>query len=172
VPVAVELYFNHEADAAVRRIWTDLDSSGVASLGSVPAASYRPHVSLAAAQHVDAETLGTRLAGLQWTHLFLPLTHLGFFLSPGSVAFLGVLPSTSLLTLHSEAAAMTMEHADGYWPHYLPGTWVAHCTLAMGFTDVERVAAVLRLHELPIEAEAVEGHLVDVSTGLSVAQFF
>ncbi len=50
---SVELLFDSETDAAVRRIWDDLADSGVRSLAASTSPSNRPHVTLAVAEHMD-----------------------------------------------------------------------------------------------------------------------
>ena len=50
---SVELLFDAEADAAVRRLWDDLTDAGVRSLASSTSPSNRPHLTLTVAEHMD-----------------------------------------------------------------------------------------------------------------------
>src|SRR5688572_22383236 len=107
MPFAVELYLDAAAQDRVREIWAALDDVGVPSLASSPGASYRPHVSLAAFDHVvierAAEQLLPAMAGC--VGMALQLASLGFFMPEPAVAFLGVVPTERLLASHRQVFA-------------------------------------------------------------------
>ena len=75
-------------------------------------------------------------------------------------------PVGDLLDLHAAAGAVLRDHRIDQWPHYLPGTWVPHCTLGMGLTPPQRAGAVERLSGFePFEAQVLEIGITDTSTG-------
>jgi hypothetical protein len=63
------------------------------------------------------------------------LEPLGFFLTRDSPAFLGVVPTAPLLSLHHAICQAVGSVAGGLWPHYRTGTRLPHCTLAMHVAD-------------------------------------
>jgi len=52
--------------------------------------------------------------------------------------FLGVPVTTELLAFHADIHAALAGQPVDHWPHYLPGTWVPHCTLAKDWTAKPR----------------------------------
>ena len=50
---SVELLFDADSDAAVRRMWDDLTDAGVRSPASSKSSSNRPHVTLSVAEDMD-----------------------------------------------------------------------------------------------------------------------
>ena len=99
---SVELVFDADTEAAVRRIWDDLTDAGVRSLASSTSPSNRPHVTLAVAEHMD-DAVDDALRPLLRL-LPLPCTigaPMVFGRGPFTLVRL-VMPSTELLALHAE----------------------------------------------------------------------
>jgi len=169
---ALEIYFDAESEDRVESIWASIDAAGGRSLGSVPGTEYRPHVSLAVFEEGDRRETSGALSRILEPCLGMPLTlaSLGFFLSPGAVAFLGVTPTEHLLDVHrrvhTELAALT----TASWSLYEPGNYVPHCTLAMGFDNLTPIVNAIAADQLPVHAVAREAHLVEISRGRSVAR--
>jgi 2'-5' RNA ligase len=170
--LAVELYLDPDSEQRVRSVWAALDESGVASLGSAPAADYRPHVSLAVIADMEIPALTAALTPVLATceGLALTLASLGFFPGPESVAFLGVTPTVRLLETHQQVHAALGEVSADPWPIYEPSSFVPHCTLAMDVSDWVAVRAALASAQLPVLATAGEAHVVEISTGRSCAR--
>jgi hypothetical protein len=124
---SIELVFDRDTEAVVRRIWADLAGAGIPS--QAPAS--RPHVTLVVADRIapDVEALLRPLAQR------LPLTcavgaSLLFGRSNAILARL-IVPTAELLALHAEAHRICGPHVKpGSMPNSLPGQWTAHVTLA------------------------------------------
>jgi 2'-5' RNA ligase len=163
--LAVEMFFDRAADAAVRELWRALAESALPSLHGTPV---RPHVSLTVCD--EAEVDGVREAlSIQTANaprLQLSLNHLGRFPST-QVAYLGVAPTMALLKAHDAFDQMLSGLAESVWDHYRPGAWVPHCTLAMPVPDADmaRLLKVCRAIDLPIRADVHAIGLVHVPSG-------
>ena len=80
------------------------------------------------------------------------------FLAPGRTA--------PLLAVHVRLNDVLQERGIVQWPHYLPGSWVPHCTLAMNVTPAELSAAAGMLAGFrQIQAEVAEVGITDTETG-------
>jgi hypothetical protein len=95
----------------------------------------------------------------------LSLEPLGFFLTDEAPAFLGVVPSAPLLTLHHAVHRAIEPLADSVWQHYRPDALVPHCTLAVGVTDRARVLEIVTRFSTPISAFVSDAHLVEIPGG-------
>ena len=64
--------------------------------------------------------------------------------------------------MHAALAGQPVEH----WPHYLPGNWVPHCTLAEGLDKMQAARAFgLLLGYEPITATVTSAGIKDTRTG-------
>lgn len=151
--VAAVLHLDELAERRVRQAWRALDEHGVPSAGATSEDGFRPHITLAIVDSADPRALLARLRGPLTDVVGLPLTlsSLGFFLTDKAPAYLSVAPTRRLLQVH-EKVHRAIGTAAGSWPYYRPGTWVPHCTLAMGATCQTAVAEALGRWTLPIRA--------------------
>jgi 2'-5' RNA ligase len=124
---SIELVFDHDTEAVIRRIWADLAGAGIPS--QAPAS--RPHVTLAVADRiaVDVDELLTPVSKQ------LPLVAaIGapVLFGRANVVFARlVVPTTELLALHAEVHRRCLPHmVPAPMPNSLPGQWTAHVTLA------------------------------------------
>ena len=124
---SIELVFDHDTEAVIRRIWADLADAGIPS--QAPAS--RPHVTLAVAERiaVDVDEL------LRPVSKQLPLAAaIGapVLFGRANVVFARlVVPTTELLALHAEVHRLCLPHiVPAPMPNSLPGQWTAHVTLA------------------------------------------
>ena len=128
---SVELLFDDETDAAMRRIWDDLTDAGVRSLAASASPSNRPHVTLSVAEHMD-DAVNDALRPLLGM-LPLPCT-IGAPMLFGSGPFTLVrlmIPSAELLALQAAVHEVCLPHmSSGPLPHADPGHWTPHVTLA------------------------------------------
>jgi 2'-5' RNA ligase len=159
---AVVLYLDEHTESRIREIWAHLDARGVPSVETDHGPSYRPHLTLAMIETSDAtrvaESLHDPLAGV--AGLPVTLASLGFFMTEVAPAYLAVTPTSRLLRLHEEVHAALRETAT--WAYYCPGTWVPHCTLAMGVTCPEVVNEVVDEAALPLHATITSAHVVQL----------
>jgi 2'-5' RNA ligase len=124
---SIELVFDADTEAAVRRIWDNLAAAGIPS--QAPAA--RPHVTLTVAERIapDVDALLVSLARR------LPLgcavgASLLFGRSKAVLARL-IVPTADLLAIHAEAHRLCHPHLlPEPMPNSLPGQWTPHVTLA------------------------------------------
>ena len=124
---SIELVFDHDTEAVIRRIWADLADAGIPS--QAPAS--RPHVTLAVAERiaVDVDEL------LRPVSKRLPLVAaIGapVLFGRANVVFARlVVPTSELLALHAEVHRLCLPHmVPAPMPNSLPGQWTAHVTLA------------------------------------------
>ena len=143
---SVELLFDGDAEAAVRRDWTALAEAGLSSQGAIRAPSNRPHVTLAVAGRIDP-AVDEVLRGV--------LGQLPIACRVGAPVLLGrrtptlarlLLPSPALLALHAEIVRRTGLFAvPELLPHSRPGHWTPHVTVGrrVNPADVGAALAVL-----------------------------
>jgi 2'-5' RNA ligase len=123
----VELLFDSDTEAALRRIWDDLADADLPA--RAPAG--RPHVTLAVAERIspDVDALLRPIAAQ------LPITctvgaPLLFGRSNAVLARL-IVPTAELLAVHAEVHRICAPHLmPGPMPNSLPGEWTAHATVA------------------------------------------
>ena len=124
---SIELVFDHDTEALIRRIWADLAGAGIPS--QAPAS--RPHVTLAVAERIDVDV----------DELLRPVSkRLPLVAAIGAPVLFGranvvfarlVVPTTELLALHAEVHRLCLPHlAPAAMANSLPGQWTAHVTLA------------------------------------------
>lgn len=138
---SIELLFDGETEAAIRRIWDALADAELP--GRTPAG--RPHVTLIAAQRIDAH-VDELLTGIARQ---LPLRcAIGapvLFVHSNVVLTRLVVPSTQLLELHAETHRLCGPYLTPMATS-LPGQWTAHVTLArrvagVGLEQAVRIAS-------------------------------
>jgi hypothetical protein len=147
---SIELVFDRDTGAAIRRIWEDLAAAGIPS--QAPAS--RPHVTLVVADRIapDVDAL------LQPVAQRLPLgcavgASLLFGRSNAVLARL-IVPTAELLAVHAEVHRMCGPYlAPGPMPNSLPGQWTGHVTLARRVGGAQ-LGRALRLAGRPSEIHA------------------
>jgi hypothetical protein len=144
---SIELLFDPDTEATLRRMWDDLSVADLA--GRTPAG--RPHVTLAVAERIEPDVD----ALLRPVAQRLPLgcivgAPLLFGQSHAILARL-VVPSADLLALHAEVHRICGPHlVPGPLPNSLPGQWTAHVTLARRVEGAQ-LGPVLRVAGQPSE---------------------
>jgi 2'-5' RNA ligase len=158
---ALECYFDHAADEAVRALWQRLE------LAAVPSSGGRPHLSFAVAGTIPPATrrsLAKDLALLAMPSVWLYT--LGTFPTNQNALLLGAVTDAELLAVHVAVHDALAGRVRDPWAHYLPGMWVPHCTLAEDVTPERLVAGFAALHPIePIQARIVEVAVRDTRTG-------
>jgi 2'-5' RNA ligase len=133
---SIELLFDCDTEAALRRIWDDLAAADISRL---PAG--RPHVTLAVAERITPDV----------DALLRPVAHrLPLACTVGAPLVFGkanvvlarlIVPTAELLALHAEVHRICGPHlVPGPLPNSLPGQWTAHVTVArrVGGAQLER----------------------------------
>jgi 2'-5' RNA ligase len=138
---SIELVFDPDTEAAVRRIWADLAGAGIPS--QAPAS--RPHVTLAVAERIAADV----------DELLRPVARrLPLRCSIGAPVLFGranvvfarlVVPTGELLALQAEVHRLCHPHLEpGPMSNSLPDHWTAHVTIArrVGGTQLGRALRI------------------------------
>jgi 2'-5' RNA ligase len=144
---SIELLFDRDTEAVIRRIWADLATAGIPS--QAPAS--RPHVTLAVAERIapDVDAL-LRPVAQQLPLRCVVGASLLFGRSNAVLARL-VVPSAELLAVHAEVHRICGPHLlPGPMPNSLPGQWTAHVTLARRVGGVQ-LGRALRIAGRPSE---------------------
>lgn len=164
---SVELFFDSEADEAVRSLWQGLERAGVPSLASRTHRRHRPHVTFAMAGSIPqrtVEALRRDLAPLALPNLWLYT--LGTFPTRENALWLGAVVDAELLAVHSAVHDVLAGAVKQPFAFYLPGSWIPHCTLAQDLTPAQLAAGVAALHPVsPVSARIIEVGITDTRTG-------
>jgi hypothetical protein len=163
---ALEMYFNAEAEGAIRSLWQRLAETGLPSLATLTHCRHRPHVSLAVAESLAGADLAPLQAALVGRQPTLSLYVLGTFPGSEGALFLGVAVTAELLAFHADIHAALADQPAEQWPYYLPGSLVPHCTLAEGLSRTQAAQAFGLLHGYePVTATVSEFGIKDTATG-------
>jgi 2'-5' RNA ligase len=144
---SVELLFDTDTEANLRRLWDDLDAADLPS--RVPAG--RPHVTLAVAERIAPDVDALLLPVAQRLPLACDVGAPVLFGQSNAVLARLIVPTTELLALHADVHRVCAPHLlPGPLPHSLPGQWTAHVTLARRIENAS-VGTVLRFAGEPAE---------------------
>jgi 2'-5' RNA ligase len=136
VPYAVTLRLGAAAAAPIEAMWRALAAAGLHD--DALALGYPPHLTLAIQPDtVDPARLRDAAARCAATWSTEPLRFAGFglFVAPEPVLFLAPVVTDALLVRHAALATMLADLPGD--PHYRPGAWVPHVTLAKGGAAAE-----------------------------------
>ena len=112
---SVELLFDTDTEAAVRRVWDDLADAGVRSLASSTSPSNRPHVTLAVADRMDDAVNDALLPLLSALPLRCTIgAPMLFGRGPFTLVRL-VIPSAELLSLQADVHEVCLPHMSPAW---------------------------------------------------------
>lgn len=124
---AVTLALDEAAAAEVRGLWFALADLGIMSMAA-PGAD--PHVSLVLWDSIDRSAIERGLAAVAAETGPLDIVLAGVATFGTSVAYLELAPAPALRELHARLHERWARLGTGPSPHYAPGAWVPHCTLA------------------------------------------
>ena len=129
MPFAVTLPLDAAASAQVELVCSALAQRGISN--SARRLGYPPHVTLAVYED-NAEQAGpleaARRTAATWRRLRVSCPALGAFPDPPATLFLIATPSEALLRMQvALCQALPQEHLH---PHYRPGLWLPHVTVA------------------------------------------
>jgi 2'-5' RNA ligase len=155
--------FNDQAEAAVRALWRRLEQAGVTGTPR----TWPPHVTFAAAKSIPRKTRDALRAELRTLAIpSLWLSNLGTFPNTENVLMLGAVVDTELLAVHSAVHDVLAGQVQSPQAYYLPGSWVPHCTLALGVEHHQMVEGFAALHPVDrIEARVEQVAIFDTQTG-------
>lgn len=139
--LAVEIYFDGQAEEAVTVLRDKIHSAGIPA--SPEFAGSRPHISLSVVETDDVDQLArlvTEFAG----RAVVPevrLAALSAFASRQGVLYLAPVPTPALLELHSLFHELLNGAGLESRPLYRPGEWIPHCTLEVGLSSDQLTSA-------------------------------
>ena len=140
---AIELFYDDEAEQAVRDIWDGI----AAELGKTSLSDHgaRPHVSLAVYTD-DLDMTGVQENLLKFAQSIDPfdfcLRSLSAFTRQEGVVYLAPVVTEQLLSVHERFHEAFAQHKDSVVAHYQPGNWIPHCTVAIDLVPAEIQKAV------------------------------
>lgn len=162
---AIELFFDSGADRDVRSLWSSLESVGIGSLETRTHGHHHPHVTLAVADAIPDHAR----AAIRDCFDELPeirLGSVGIFPGDDRVIYLLATPTSELLALNRAVTNVLLAAPVEVWPHYVPGQWVAHCTLAQTVPAGRLGVAIDALDGWdPITAAVVGVNITDTESG-------
>lgn len=160
------MLFDAGSESAVRAMWGSLEARGLRSPANTRTRN-RPHVTLTVTDgmhRAHAEAAAEPL--LSANDLSLRLGSISVFPGRAGVVYLAVVPTLRLLRLHHAVHARLANAGVESWRHYLPDTWVPHCTLAEGLSQEQVATAVQVVRRVrPITADVIGVGLIDTDTG-------
>ncbi len=156
---AVELYFNPELEAALRRLRERLTRAGVTP--TLDALGDRPHVSLAVFDDVDVARLTPELAAFAAQTPAFPVAFasVGAFPTAEGVVFLAPVMTETLMQVHRDFHRRLAALGIPCNPYYAPDAWVPHSTIAF---EVSRPAMVKAVDTLLAEMRPLTGTCCEV----------
>jgi hypothetical protein len=123
---SIELLFDRDTEAAIRRIWTNLAAAEIP--GRAPAG--RPHVTLVAAERIAPEVDALLRPITQRLPLKCAVGASVLFGRSGAVLARLIVPTAGLLAVHAEVLQVSGPYLIGTMSNSLPDQWTAHVTLA------------------------------------------
>ncbi|HEY6795697.1 MAG TPA: 2'-5' RNA ligase family protein [Kineosporiaceae bacterium] len=163
--LAVCLLFDRRTERAIRALWDRLESIGVPSLRSHTHGRHVPHLSLAVLRSGDLSRLTGALNELDaGDPVELSFDGIGLFRRGRAWLLAGVGPD--LVRRQERVAAVAVAAGAELHKHYLPGTWVPHCSLAPRAPLAQLPVLAATVYDvLPLPARSDRAALVNSATG-------
>jgi 2'-5' RNA ligase len=146
---SIELIFDADTEAAIRRIWDELTDAGIPS--QAPAS--RPHVTLAVAERIAAD-VDALLSPVSARLPMAATIGAPVLFGRANVVFARLLvPTGELLALHAEVHRLCGPHLQpAPMANSVPGQWTAHVTFARRLGDAQ-LGRALRIAGRPSQIE-------------------
>ena len=161
---AVELFYDHESELAVRKVWDGAgEATGQSSLSETGA---RPHVSLAVYDD-DLDATGFQEKLQEFADTTEPfefrLTSVGTFPGNEGVVYLSPVMTQDLMAVHRRYHQTFLKYEPYVQAYYLPGNWVPHCTVAIDLevSGILKAVAYCRTRFQPVTGRFAEIGLVE-----------
>ena len=163
--LAVCLLFDRRSERAVRALWDRIEQLGVASLRSHTHGHHLPHVSYAVLRSWDLATVQAAIGDvLGGPPVELAFDGVGLFRRGRTWLLAGV--SADVVARQQRVVDVVMAAGAELHKHYLPGTWLPHCSLAprVQLAQLPEVASAV-FDVLPLRATLDRAALVNSATG-------
>jgi hypothetical protein len=157
---AISLWFDEVSEADIREKWQRLHAGGIST--ALCSGPYRPHITLGIWEQLDLDQLRAQLkpeiTTLESFEITLPF--IGCISAPpgkisnsGSAVFLGVTPTSLLLSVHELVHAAAGISANSCRQFYKKNVWNPHCTLAANVpsADVPRAVEIAQRFSFPMQ---------------------
>lgn len=139
--IALNLYFDQEAEGEIIGIWERLASLKAGKCMSC--SNGRPHITLAIYENVNLDCLREKIKGLarKIQGFNLKFLQIGIFPHNKGAIFLAPNLNDELLHCHRLIHAELEELTEQCWDYYKPHSWYPHCTLSLEtpLHDIPRV---------------------------------
>jgi 2'-5' RNA ligase superfamily len=155
---SIELLFDPDTDAAVRRIWATLADADLPSQASNKSPSNRPHLSLVVADRIagDVDTFLRPIAHRLPLRCVIGAPLL--FGGPRFTVSRLVVPSAALVSFHADIHDMCLPYlSPGPMTHTAPGSWTPHVTLCRRMDPMQLARALTIVRRLTRD---IRGQLV------------
>ncbi len=131
MPFSIEANFDADAEARVRALWLELADAGLCSVMLDVGA--RPHLSLAVYPRAPIAPLARVIESFtgEWAPIPLEVKSVGVFPGDERAVYLAPAVTPELLRFHASFHRAAEPLGLEQWPHYVPGRWMPHCTVAM-----------------------------------------
>lgn len=163
--LAVCLLFDGRSDRAVRALWDRVEQAGVPSLRSHTHCRHVPHVSYAVLRSWDQHAVTAALSSLDdGAPVTLQFDGLGLFRRGRT----WLLPGVTVDVVARQQRVVDAVAATGadLHKHYVPGTWLPHCSLTPRATLAQLSAVAAAVFDvLPLRATLDHAALVNSATG-------
>jgi len=153
MPFAIELALDADSGRVVRALWRRLADAGLRFMADSGA---DPHVSVAIWEELDVAEAAIEVASLAAATAPLALSFPEVRTFGDEVVYLAVAASAGLRDLQARVDAAVGRHGGGSWAHYVPASWLPHCTLAMDLGPGQLAVALAVVRALPLP---LNGHL-------------
>lgn len=151
---SVEMLFDTDTDARIRRVWDDLDAVGVRSQATVKSPSNRPHVTLVVADRMTGDVDDALVPVVARLPLDCRIGAPMLFGRGPFTLVRSLVPSAALLALHADVHRMCLPFMTPEpLPHAAPGAWTAHVTLARR-VDAGQLPAVFEVAGVSSDIDA------------------
>jgi|GEM_PF-5247859 hypothetical protein len=167
---AIKAYLTEEAGAPIRRIWADIAAAGLGDFmirsGSKPGLTLGVWENLSLAQEINLIRLTEDFAQVL---RFIPrMETYGAATFPTDPAhvFLGVVPSTEVISLHKIFHGINLKLSALCEEYYRPGSWVPHSTLSLR-CEPKQMIPILQVclrHKTRLEGPLDSVGLIETST--------
>lgn len=167
---AISLMLDPRSSDIVERQWRRLADIGVSR--SMLELRYPPHATLAVCDRLDRDAAIPSLARTfeQVAPIDFSLIRIETFAPGSGVLYVSVAPSSELRALQAEVVDAI---GGACRPHYLPGHWTPHCTLATGVADqaLDDAKRVLENDWRPLAGQFVGARLVEFAPVIPIADW-
>jgi hypothetical protein len=165
VALAICLLFDDKSERAIRALWDRVEELGVPSMSSHTHRKHVPHVSYAVLRTWDLSAVTGAVAALG-AESPVELTFDGVGLFRRGRTWLVAGAGAEFVARQQRVVDAVVATGADLHKHYVPGTWLPHCSLAprVTLTQLSLVASAV-LDVIPLRAKLEHAALINSATG-------